>query len=529
MSAPIVHLLTTRRFAPLFVTQFLGAFNDNLVKSAFAIVVTFRLAETSGLDAASLVMVAGGLFIAPFFLFSGASGTLADRIDKARIARAVKLAEIAIMAFAAWGLWRQSVPVLLATLFLLGAQSTVFGPIKYALLPQHLRDEELVAGNALIEAGTFLAILIGTIVGSSTVLLGHGAAIVAGCGMTCAALGWAAACRIPEAPPAPGLDRPRPRLVHDSLSVVRHVTSRPVLFLPVLAISWFWLFGATVVAGLPVLAKDELFAGEQVVTLMLALFAIGVGAGSLLAERLLQGEISARYVPIAGLAMGLCAIDLHFAGVRGVPGHGLMGVSAFLAAPGAWRLMADLAGMALFGGLFTVPLYAMLQHESAPEHRARVIAANNIINALAMTLAALAAAVVLAQGLTMSGLFALCGAATILVAAAAAWILRRMLMKSVVRLILRLVYRVRVEGLEHARAALPHAVIAANHASFLDGLLLGAFLPGDPIFAVDTYIARRWWARPFLALVNARPVDPTNPLSIRAMIRAVEAGSACVI
>jgi len=529
MSAPIVHLLGSRRFAPLFVTQFLGAFNDNLVKSAFAIIVTFRLAETSGLDAASLVMIAGGLFIAPFFLFSGASGTLADRIDKALIARRVKVAEIAIMALGAFGLWQQSIPVLLATLFCLGAQSTVFGPIKYALLPQHLRDDELVAGNALIEAGTFLAILIGTIVGSSTVLLGQGAAIVAVCGMACAAGGWAAACRIPEAPPAPGLDAPRPRLIQDSVAVVRHVTGRPVLFLPILAISWFWLFGATVVAGLPVLAKDELVAGEQVVTLMLALFAIGVGVGSVVAERLLGGEISAKYVPVAGLGMGLCAIDLHFAGAGGAGGEALMGVRDFLAGPGSWRLMLDLTGMALFGGLFTVPLYAILQHESAPEHRARVIAANNIINALAMTLAALAAALVLSRGLTMSELFALCGAATIAVAAAAAWILRRTLLRSAVRVLLRLLYRVEVEGLEHARAALPHAVIAANHASFLDGLLLGAFLPGDPIFAVDTYIARRWWARPFLSLVNARPVDPTNPLSIRSMIRAVEAGSACVI
>ena len=528
MHSPIVTLLTTRRFAPLFVTQFLGAFNDNLLKSALAIVVTYRLAEQAGLDPASLVMVAGGLFILPFFLFSGASGTLADRTDKAAIARWVKVAEIAIMALGGWGLWQQSVPLLLAALFCLGTHSTVFGPIKYALLPTHLRDEELVAGNALVEAGTFLAILLGTILGGTLVLLDAGALIVGGGGVAVAVAGWAASCVIPPAPPEAGVDAPRPRLVHDSIAVLRHVTARPALLLPILAISWFWLFGATVVSGLPVLAKDVLFADEGVVTLMLAIFAGGIGVGSVVAERLLHGEVSARYVPPAALVMAGFAVDLHLASAGRVPGD-LAGLAVFLASAGSWRIVGDLFGMAVAGGLFCVPLYALLQHESEPRHRARVIAANNIVNAFAMTVGAIAAAALLARGMTMGELFALCGIVTIPVAMAAAWILRRTLAKQALRMLLRLLYRVEVHGVEHAQAALPHAVIAANHASFLDGLLLGAFLPGDPIFAVDTHIAKKWWARPVLSLVNAMPVDPTSPLSIRAMIRRVEGGSACVI
>jgi MFS family permease len=198
MRSPLVQLLTARRFAPLFVTQFLGAFNDNLLKSAMGIVVTFRLAEQS--DTASLVMIAGAVFIAPFFLFSGASGTLADRVDKAVIARIVKLVEIGIMTLGAVGLWQGSVPLLFAALFCLGTHSTVFGPIKYALLPQHLREDELVAGNALIEAGTFLAILLGTILGGSVVLLGDGAMIVGGCGVVAAHAGWVASRQITPAP-----------------------------------------------------------------------------------------------------------------------------------------------------------------------------------------------------------------------------------------------------------------------------------------------------------------------------------------
>jgi acyl-[acyl-carrier-protein]-phospholipid O-acyltransferase/long-chain-fatty-acid--[acyl-carrier-protein] ligase len=529
MTSRLVQLLTARRFAPLFITQFLGAFNDNLLKSALGIAVTYRFAGQAGMDAATLVMIAGGLFIAPFFLFSGASGTLADRTDKAAIARWVKVAEIAIMLLGALGLARQSVPLLLAALFCLGTHSTVFGPIKYALLPQHLRDEELVAGNALIEAGTFLAILFGTILGGSLVLVDNGAVIVGAVGVISAVGGWLVSRQIPPAPPEPGLATPRPHVWRDSVAVVRHVTGRSELLLPILAVSWFWLFGATVVSGLPVFTKDVLFANERVVTLMLALFAVGIGIGSMLAERLLHGDVSARYVPLAALAMALFGIDLHLASARLVPTSELASVGAFVSAPGNWRILADLLGLAVAGGLFCVPLYALLQHESEPQHRARVIAANNIINALAMTLAAVAAAALLARGLTMGELFAVGGLATIPVALIAAWVVRRGLTKLVIRAVLRLLYRVRVDGLEHARAAMPHAVIAANHASFLDGLLLGAFLPGDPIFAVDTFIARRWWARPVLSLVNAVSVDPTNPLSIRSMIRAVEAGSACII
>ena len=528
MRSPLVQLLTARRFAPLFVTQFLGALNDNLLKSALGILVTFRLAEQSGMNAATLAMIASALFIAPFFLFSGASGTLSDRFDKARIARWVKLAEIGIMALGAWGLWRGSVPVLLATLFCLGTHSTVFGPIKYALLPQHLHERELVAGNALIEAGTFLAILTGTIVGGSIALLGNGPLIVGTIGVIGAILGWLASFQIPTAPPSYTGDAPRIRLFRDTIDVVTHVTNRPQLLLPILATSWFWLFAFIVVSGLPVFAKDVLFANEQVVTMMLALFAVGVGAGSILAEKLLHGEVSGRFVPWSAAAMAIFAIDLHWASASGLATANLADAKAFLARPGSWRIIVDLIGIAMAGGLFTVPLYAILQHESEPSHRSRVIAANNIINALFMT-AATGAAALLSQRLTMGELFALVGFTTFPVAAYSAWVVRRSLFKSVMGVLLRLLYRVEVEGVEHARAAMPHAVIAANHTSFLDGLLLGAFLPGDPIFAVDTFIAKKWWAKPFLAVVNAFPVDPTNPLSIRAMIRAVEAGSACII
>jgi acyl-[acyl-carrier-protein]-phospholipid O-acyltransferase/long-chain-fatty-acid--[acyl-carrier-protein] ligase len=529
MRSPLVSILTARRFAPLFVTQFLGAFNDNLLKSALGIFVVYRLAERTSLDASSLVMIAGGLFIAPFFLFSGASGTLADRVDKAAIARWVKIAEIGIMALGGWGLWHESIPALLAALFCLGTHSTVFGPIKYALLPQHLEEHELVAGNALIEAGTFLAILLGTIVGGSVVLISKGALVVGGCGVAAAMAGALCARAIPPAPPAAGTPAARPRLFHDSMAVVRHAAADRRLWLPILAISWFWLVGATIVSGLPTLAKEILFADEHVVTMMLALFAVGIGVGSVIAERLLHGDVSGRFVPFAALGMALFSIDLLWASGGHSAGAALTGVAAFMADAKNWRVLVDLVGLATSGGLFCVPLYALLQRHSEPAHRARVIAANNIINALFMTAGSLAAAAMLGHGITISQVIAVCGAATGLVAVGSGWMLRRELVKAALRLVLRLLYRVDVQGIEYVREVMPKAVIAANHASFLDGLLLGAFLPGDPIFAVDTLIAQQWWARPFLALCNARPIDPMNPLSIRAMIRAVESGSPCII
>ena len=305
-------------------------------------------------------------------------------------------------------------------------------------------DEELVAGNALIEAGTFLAILLGTIVGGSIVLLDSGAAIVAGCGIGGAFAGWLASRQIPAALPHPDDAGRRPRLFHDSVAVIRHATSRSALLLPILAISWFWLFGATVVSGLPVLAKDVLFANERVVTLMLALFAIGVGAGSMLAERLLHGEVSARHVPVAALVMGLFAVDLHLASAGRVSGTELAGVVAFLGTPGSWRILGDLTGLAIAGGLFCVPLYALLQHESEPRYRARVIAANNIVNALAMTLAALVAAALSARGMTMGALFAVCGIATIRSLLSLHGSCARRSAKSVLRVVLRVLYRVRI-------------------------------------------------------------------------------------
>jgi MFS family permease len=321
MTSSVADLLSSRRFGPLFATQFLGAFNDNLLKSALGVLAAYRLAEQSGIDAGALAMVAGALFIAPFVLFSGAAGTLADRIDKSRIARGVKLAEIVIMLFGGAALVMENLPALLAALFLLGLHSTVFGPVKYALLPQHLADADLVAGNALVDAGTFLAILLGTLLGSALILASGGATWVGAIGVGAAIVGWIAARALPPAAPLDPAAVPRPRLLADGVAVIRHVAGDAALRGPILALSWFWALGGAVVAGLPVLARDTLGADESAVTLMLAIFALGVGAGSMLANRVLGGSVTARPVPWAGLAMAACALVVAAGRGAGADSH----------------------------------------------------------------------------------------------------------------------------------------------------------------------------------------------------------------
>jgi MFS family permease len=414
MTSSAADLLLSRRFGPLFATQFLGAFNDNLLKSALGVIAAYRLAEQHGIDAGALAMLAGALFIAPFVLFSGAAGTLADRIDKSRIARAVKLAEIAIMLGGGAGLIAQSLPALLSALFLLGLHSTIFGPVKYALLPQHLAEGELVAGNALVDAGTFLAILLGTLFGSALVLAPGGAAWVGAIGVAAAIGGWFAARALPPAPPPDPAAVPRPRLLADGVAVIRHVADDRALRGPILALSWFWALGGAVVSGLPVLARDTLGAGETAVTLMLAIFALGVGVGSMLANRLLGDTVSTRPVPWAGITMAACAMVVAAGAGEAPVSPGAL--SETLARPAAWRFLAALAGLAITGGAFAVPLYAVLLRRSDPAHRARVIAANNIVNALAMIAVSLVAALLLGSGWSMPGVIGVCGIVTMAVA-----------------------------------------------------------------------------------------------------------------
>lgn len=397
-----MHLLATRRFLPLFITQFLGAFNDNLFKNALVMLVAYKAAYEPA-QIQFLVTLAAALFILPYFLFSATAGQLADKFDRARIARITKLWEIIIVAVGAVGFLGHHAEFLLFVLFGLGAQSTFFGPVKYALLPQHLRDDELVAGNAYIEAGTFLAILLGTITGGVLIMRESGEVLVVGVSVAVALVGYASSWFIPKAPaPMPAL-KVGWNIARESWRMVAHDRKNKRVFHCILGISWFWLVGATFLSQFPVFAKELLRADETVVTLLLAVFSVGIGLGSFLSSWLARGEISSKFVPMACFGMSVFMWDLFWVS-SGLPAHSaaeLIGAGEFMIHFAHIRIIADLFLIAVCGGVFIVPLYAIMQHDSAPETRARTIATNNIINAFFMVVSAVVV-VVLLQMLNLS-------------------------------------------------------------------------------------------------------------------------------
>ncbi len=529
MTGNTFELLGRRRFLPLFIAQFLGAANDNLFKNAIALLTIYVIGDTALGSAQFLTAIGPALFMLPFFLFSATAGELADRFEKSSLMKIVKSAEIAIAGLGGLGLYLKSVPVMLFAFFLLGMHSTFFGPLKYSVLPEYLAKNELIGGNALIEGGTFLAVLIGTIIAGVLILLPNGVPYVICLMLTCAASGFGASLFLPKAHPGNKTVAVRANPAAATLEILRAIAQPRDVYLSVLGISWLWAMGATFVTEFPAFAKDVLGADEHVVTLMLAMFSIGIGAGSLLCSRLLKGEISARYVPFAALGMALFSIDIFLASRQAHPPGALRDIGAFLADPGSWRILADLLLIAGCGGIYTVPLYAILQSRVPDSERARAIAGNNVVNAIFIVAASAVSAGLLVSGFTVSQIFLIIGIMNLGVAIYICGLLPRDVVRGVAAACLRLAYRVEVKGLENLKQAGGRTVIVANHISFLDAVLLAAFLPGDPFFAIDTYMARRWWVRPFLGLLEAFPLDPANPMSVRSLARKLREGGACVI
>ncbi|MGE0212234.1 MAG: MFS transporter [Parvibaculaceae bacterium] len=512
------HLFRTRRFAPLFVAQALGAFNDNAFKAAIALFVTYELA--AGAEAAVIITVATGLFVLPFFLFSGLAGEIADARDKARLARLIKLAEIGIMAFAAVSLQFDDPWVMIVFLFLTGAQSAFFGPIKYALLPQHLRRDELLAGNGLIEMGTFVSILLGTMFGGVLVLMEDGRTIVGISTVVLAVAGYIAARLIPDAPPSG--DRPLPGIdiVRSTSRVLRETLRRPHIRHAILGISWFWFLGAIFLTELPVLARDTLKGDGSVANFLVAAFTVGIGAGSLAANRLLKGEISTRYVAVAAFLLTLVLVELYFAVHAEAfrARQALTGIAGFLGAPTGARVFIDLMLASFIAGLYVVPLYAFMQVRTGPPRRARVIAANNIVNSGFMALAAGLAAAGLWAGLTVPQLFLALALMNAIATAYAFDLQPRATLKLLMRVWLRLLHGVQVHGLENVAAAGRRAVVVANQPSNLDATLLGAFLPRHMALA-SPGPEPSWLVR---HLFDAVEIDPANPMSARTLAQRVK-------
>ena len=396
MAAPLSELIWSRRLWPLTVAQSCGALNDNLVKNAMIVLAIFQL----GIGGAGLSALAGALFIAPYILLSATAGKLADRLSKPRLVVIYKGMEVVLMTAAAAAFLFASVPALLAVLVGLGVQAALFGPVKYGVLPEYLADGELLAGNGIIEATTFVSIVCGSVAGGGLILLDSGAAVVGATGIALALVGLFGALRMPAVPPAdPGL-RPGWNIPMETWLVVAAARAVRPIWLSVLGLSWFWVMGATLMTEFPVVARDTMQADGSVLTLLLAVFAVGVGIGSIGCARLLHGQVSARLTPIAAVGISLFCWDFATAAAGA---HGLVSARAVLAAPAGWRMLLDLMLLAVCGGVFSVPLYAIIQETAAPAQRSRMIAANNIMNALFMVAGSASAAGLAGIGLDAPG------------------------------------------------------------------------------------------------------------------------------
>jgi 1-acyl-sn-glycerol-3-phosphate acyltransferase len=460
---------------PFFMTQGLGAFNDNIFKNALAALLVFKSSELAGLNTNQVVNLSAMLFILPFFLFSALFGQFADKYEKSVQVRLVKLFEIVIMLLATLGFWLNSVSLLLTVLFLLGLQSTIFGPIKYGILPQILSKEELVGGNALIEMGTFVAILAGTIAGPQ--LAGVEVGWPYWVGIAClmvAVTGYLYSRRIPVAEAVCPDLQINWNIFSETFRNLKFLNENRVVLNSVLGISWFWFFGATFLVQIPSYSQNVLGGDENLMSTLLALFIIGISAGSLLCERLSGNQVEIGLVPFGAIGLTIFGLDLYFASPA-TPGMGVTAIE-FLSSGASWRIVADLVLIGMFGGFYIVPLYALVQHRSSPQHRSRVIAGLNILNALFMVIAAVMAMTILGPvGLSIPDLFLMTAILNAVVAVYIFTLVPEFLMRFLVWMLIHTIYRVRVIGEENIPEEGP-VIVASNHVSFADPLILGGMI-----------------------------------------------------
>jgi 1-acyl-sn-glycerol-3-phosphate acyltransferase len=466
-------LLGQSRFAPFFITQFLGALNDNIFRNGLVILVTFQGVLVAGMNVSELANVAGALFILPFFLFSATAGQLADKYEKSMLMRRIKLLEIMLMIMAGISFVSESFVALLLVLFLMGCQSTLFGPVKYAYLPQQLATDELIGGNALVEAGTYIAIILGLIAGGAAVAVSPDSQTLLGASLVFVAVaGYLASRRIPRTQAVdPGLSISWNAWA-ETWRIVRYARERRDVFLAILGISWFWFFGSAMTLQLPAYTLVIMNGNESITTALLVAFAIGVGLGALLCERMSGHRIELGLVPFGSIGLSLFAIDLYFAQPVAAA-TAVSGIGEFLGRPGSLRVLADVLLLGAFGGFYSVPLYALVQQRSERRHLSRIIAANNIINAIFMVVASLLSIVVLGAGFSIPELFVILALLNAVVAVYIYSLLPEFMMRFLVWILVNTIYRLRPSGADNIPEHGP-AVVVCNHVSYMDPLLLSA-------------------------------------------------------
>lgn len=521
-------LMKKPQFLPLFLTQFFGAFHDNLFKNALVVLIIYQVAVAEGFSDKTqqlLTTLAAGVLIFPFFLFSAMGGQLADKFPKEKIMQAIKLFEIGIAVLGIISLATAWMPACYITLFTLGTHSALFGPSKYSILPQHLQQDQLIGGNALLNTGTFLAILLGTIVGTAAMNGENGLPVVGALLLSASLIGYISSRKIPHAPPKSPDLKFSLNPITETWGVMKYTLSQSYhIKLALLGKAWFFFVGSMFMAQFANYTKLILGGNEEILTLFLVIFSVGIAIGGLLNNKLLRGKINATFVPLAAIGLTIFSIDItlvsqHLSIDASAP---LMGIKDFITTPVHWRIMADVAMVAIFGGLFVVPLSAIIQDRTPEETRARIMAGSAIVDSLFMVASAVISAILIGAGWKVHELFFAFAIANAFVAVYICRLLPDYLFKTILQAAFKVLYRVEIRGIENADKAGPRAVIVGNHVSLLDPPLLAAFLPGRPMFAVNTRVANWWWLRPFLKLVDAFPLDPTNPYSIKSLIRKVE-------
>jgi 1-acyl-sn-glycerol-3-phosphate acyltransferase len=468
-------LFKEARFMPFFVTQGLGAFNDNVFKNGLAAMLVFNSSQLAGLNTDQVVNLSAMVFILPFFLFSALFGQFADKYEKSMQVRRIKLFEVGIMLAATLGFWLNSLPLLLFVLFLLGFQSTMFGPIKYGILPQVLQRSELVGGNALVEMGTFVAILAGTIAGPLLMGIDSSWPVwISGTALAIAVTGYLASLRVPVAPAvAPDL-KINWNFFGETFRNISFITENRIVLNSVLGISWFWFFGATFLVQIPSFSENVLGGDERLMSTLLAMFIIGISTGSLLCERLSGGQVEIGLVPFGAAGLTFFGIDMYLASPATTAVY--TGLADFFATGANLRIVFDLIMIGIFSGFYIVPLYALVQQNSTPSHRSRVIAGNNILNSLFMVVSAIIAMILLGSvGFTIPELFLFTAILNLVVAIYIFSIVPEFLMRFLVWILIHTIYRVEVKGLENIPETEP-VIVAANHVSFVDPLIIGGMI-----------------------------------------------------
>ena len=519
-------LMTTRRFAPLFCCQFFAAFGDNFLKTALVFVILF---EVAGPNSGVLITLAGATLIAPFFLLSGLGGELADRYDKAWVAQRIKLTEIGAAVVAVAGFGFHSLSLLFLAVFMFGTLAALFGPIKYGILPDLLERRELPSGNALIEGGTFLAILLGTIVAGVAANGNSNPIHFAWLMILTALASWLSSLLIPTTKAgAPDLAINR-NIFASTASLIKQVRTDPRLWWGGIVASWFWLVGALVLSLLPPLVSHDIGGSEEVVTLFLTIFSVSVAVGSGLAAWLAAGRIVLLPTLVAAVLLGLFSLDLGWTASAMAPATHPLTVAEFFASRYSLHIAIDLGGLAVAGGLFIVPVFTAVQVWAGTDRRARVIAAVNVLNAAFMVAGALILALLQSFGFATPVLFALIGAANLVVAVAVGFTMPASWLNDFLSIVFRAFSGLEVKGLENVAKAGRNAIIALNHVSFLDPPLAAAILPKRPVFAIDVAMSKNWWIQPFLKFVRTMALDPLKPFSLRDIINAVKNGDTLVI